>query len=318
MRCSVRPLAVATRCPPRHRKEWAHRTSAGGHVVSIHTVRWRFALACALIVGTLAVTPWQMTELVAQQPAAQPVFEVTSVKPFDADRQQIGIDLRGLRAGRLAIVGSSLAELVAMAYPHLMGWETRFVGGPPRLMSKRFDVVATFQPRRLNRAAYGPLPDPLPLMLRSLLNDRFKLTAHLEFREQPVYVLRLARKDRALGPNLATSTTECPSKPETSGSNPEKCGIRSSFPPKKVVQAVGVPMLEFVGYLAQERELSDRMIIDETGLDGRYDVKLELGTFRDTISIFTAVKEQLGLQLSPETRSIEVLVIDRVEEPAPN
>jgi len=36
------------------------------------------------------------------------------------------------------------------------------------------------------------------------------------------------------------------------------------------------------------------------------------GTFRD------ALKEQLGLKLKPEEGSVQILVIDRIEQPSPN
>jgi uncharacterized protein (TIGR03435 family) len=46
-------------------------------------------------------------------------------------------------------------------------------------------------------------------MLRTLLSDRFKLVTHIEMREQPVYVLMLARPDGRLGPQLKRATLPC-------------------------------------------------------------------------------------------------------------
>jgi hypothetical protein len=58
-----------------------------------------------------------------------------------------------------------------------------------------------------------------------------------------------------------------------------------------------------------------------TGLTGNVDFYLELPDGRDPgrqdagVSIFTAVQEQLGLRLEAERGPVEVVVIDRVEQP---
>ena len=82
-----------------------------------------------------------------------------------------------------------------------------------------------------------------------------------------------------------------------------------------------------------------RRVIDRTGLTGGFDLALYFDnrpipgvgfggglrtppgadpTPADAVSIFTALEEQLGLKLEPQTAPAEVLVIDHVERPTPN
>jgi len=75
----------------------------------------------------------------------------------------------------------------------------------------------------------------------------------------------------------------------------------------------------------------DRMVIDETGLTGTFDINLLMFT-TDTQAtrgltapgssqgpdIFEAVQSQLGLKLERRTGPVEVFVIDSIEQPTPN
>jgi uncharacterized protein (TIGR03435 family) len=72
--------------------------------------------------------------------------------------------------------------------------------------------------------------------------------------------------------------------------------------------------------LAQFLEPSvSRNVIDRTGLEGVFDLELEYApTDPAGVSVFTALKEQLGLKLESTKAPIDVLVIDHADKPTPD
>jgi uncharacterized protein (TIGR03435 family) len=73
-----------------------------------------------------------------------------------------------------------------------------------------------------------------------------------------------------------------------------------------------------------------RPVIDQTGLKGRFDINLKWspsasGNVRPgsasldpPSAVFTAIREQLGLNLEPGTATVEMLVIDDARNPFKN
>ena len=76
------------------------------------------------------------------------------------------------------------------------------IGLPDWARTARYDISATASVTR-------PTADDRMAMLRAMLADRFKLAAHVEKREVPVYDLVLARSDGRLGPGIQATATDC-------------------------------------------------------------------------------------------------------------
>jgi len=67
----------------------------------------------------------------------------------------------------------------------------------------------------------------------------------------------------------------------------------------------------------------DRVVVDRTGLTGEYDFTLNWtedsgqGVPPDALlpGLFTALREQLGLELKPDIAPIDVVVVDAAKQP---
>jgi uncharacterized protein (TIGR03435 family) len=99
------------------------------------------------------------------------------------------------------------------------------------------------------------------------------------------------------------------------------------------LEAKAIPLDRLVNMLIN---VTNRTVIDKTGLAGLYDIKLEWApdTLQSPVSptadsppvvtaptgpaLTTAIEEQLGLRLVSAKAPLEVLVIDHVERPSEN
>src|SRR6185503_13243640 len=122
--------------------------------------------------------------------------------------------------------------------------------------------------------------DEARAMLQALLADRFGLATHNETRELPVYLLVLARKDGALGPQMKKSDLDCAAlfaSVTAGGKMPERlpngnlpCGI-SVRGAQGMVVASPASMEQFTRNLVGG---VGRIVVDKTGLQGYYDFTL--------------------------------------------
>lgn len=83
-----------------------------------------------------------------------------------------------------------------------------------------------------------------------------------------------------------------------------------------------VSKMSMVDVAAALRRQSGRPVEDHTGLIGPFDFQIEWAPEETPdstdASLFTVLKEQLGLKLRPAKGTDEILVIDHIAEPSDN
>jgi len=258
-----------------------------------------------------------------QQLVARPEFEVASIRPHASGDNKAFVQAL---QGRLVMQNFSLKQLILFAYDvpsnqvsGVQGW----------MDSIRYDIQATTDSKMTVKQVEGP-------MLQTLLEERFQLKMHRETMERPVYELTVDKGGVKMQPSKEGSCTSYfmdspPPVPEPNAPRPVYC----DFPhlagdgTNWTLEGAGVSVGKLVITLA--RSGLDRPVVDKTGLSGGFDLHLkwaaepppgnpEPGTMDDPagLSIFTALKEQLGLRLESTKGPVDVLVIDHVEKPSEN
>jgi len=224
-------------------------------------------------------------------------FEVASVKPATIPP---GVSVNDwanqvrmqIQAGRITFNHPTLAMVIAAAY----GIREYQIAGPDWINSERYDITATLP--------HGAQRSDALLMLRKLLAARFGLEVHSGNREVPVYALVV--------PKGATKMRTV----DAGGAFPLSRG------PRGLRLSGKASMSQFAASLSRQ---VDRPVIDETGLNGYFEITLDwFQTRRQSIldepvegvgpTLFEAVEEQLGLKLKPQKGAIETLEIDRAQK----
>jgi len=245
--------------------------------------------------------------LSAQQPRV--AFDVVSVKPAGPQTLPPALWARPfVSAGRVQFRAATARDLILLAYPADGGPrpEQRVIGGPPWFLLDRFELNATTD------LSAADIQSQLPALLRSVLEDRFGLTWHTEQRRFPVFVLEQVRRG-VLGPQLRRS-------------NPSMNPWRSYS--TDTASSYGIPLSGLATGLTSSG-VTDRQVIDRTGLTGNFDFELYYSQARTMAgrgqpsddsgpSLFIALQEQLGLKLTPSTESLDVLVVDHIDRPTAN
>jgi uncharacterized protein (TIGR03435 family) len=268
-------------------------------------------------------------------------FEVAEIKPSQPDARQMG----RIQNGRLELQAFSLKQLIRLAWD--INADDMIANEPKWLDSGHFNLIAKV-------STSGPVQqvdfDELRVMVRALLADRFQLKTHLEDRPVTAYTL-MADKPKLTKADPANRTGCKEGAPAAAkGKDPRDANPMLA----RLVTCQNMSMAQFAqqlqgiapGYI-------HNTVIDATGIEGSFDFTLSfspIGLFQSAgaragdggptpatgggqqsggaqqagtpaasdpsgaVSLFEAVKKQLGLKLDMQKRTLPVLVIDHAEE----
>jgi uncharacterized protein (TIGR03435 family) len=228
---------------------------------------------------------------------AHPSFAVAAIKPNnDPDSRRQGFSAQG---DRFTVRDQTVASLMQFAYS--IYWR-QIVDAPEWVFHDRYDIEGKIDTEG------EPNLSQMQEMLQKLLADRFGLKFHRDKRELSVYAIQIAKG----GPKL------------TAAANPDAHpGQKATGNDTDLTQFyTSASMSDFI--LGMQFFL-DRPIVDQTGLTGRYDIKLHYVPDEARATdpnappgLFTAIQQQLGLKLEATKAQTDVFVIDRAERPSPN
>jgi uncharacterized protein (TIGR03435 family) len=268
-----------------------------------------------LIIAAPAISPCPLTAQTAGTPAGPPAFEVASIHQNlnPNPRWNINFTPDGVHATDVTLLWA-LHEAYGVSDDRL--WS----GGPAWLDKARFDIEAKYDADKYPNLTR----EQRQAMLQQLLADRFKVVVHHQSRQFPLYALVVAKH----GAKVEET------KPEDLRKSPVygvMCMVHAGR--KGEIAMQGCTMTQFANDLSgYARDDLGRKVVDQTELAGHYTIALNWAPVEannpsaagltapapDGPSIFTAVREQLGLELKPINGPLDTIVIDRAEMPSEN
>jgi uncharacterized protein (TIGR03435 family) len=227
----------------------------------------------------------------------RPAFEVATIRPsVNAPRQAVAAAGR-TDGAQFRIAGLTIRDYISMGYAVKLNQ----ISGPDWITTDRYDIAATLPD--------GSRPDQVPVMIETLLEDRFELKTHRETKEFPVYALRISS-----GGLKMTEVPRDPGAEQSDGKAPQTFTRQGSgqgisldlgggssfnfannkFEAKRVTVAWLASMLE---------RLLDRPVVDLTGVNGSYDVAFDL-TPEDYRAMLIRAATAAGLVMSPQALQV--------------
>lgn len=303
------------------------------------------AIAIPLALGTAGCASKGGAHRAEASNGRQPWFNTTSIKLNDEPRARGTFTFSKNRF----VARESAIDLIMFTYGDQQGplKPLQVLGGPDWARTALFNIDAEL-PKSLSDQVRPPLQgggppllypdgvrrtDAIKQVFRSLLINRFKLRVRRETKVLPVYELVLANN----APKII--------KDKTGNGSCQINDVAPDLPSVFVRKGLWLDVRScdfnaFGGFLSAEPELRSRVLVDKTGLHGRYSFRLHYSPKRPPEmrkaagrgqinrsaapadssgpSLFTALREQLGLKLVSGQTPVDVVVIEHIEQPTPN
>ncbi|HVO97317.1 MAG TPA: TIGR03435 family protein [Bryobacteraceae bacterium] len=260
------------------------------------------------------------------QAQSLPPFEVASVKPHNpSERRFVFPELSP--SGKFSVAGLPMFILIAVAYDVPFQGQ-QLSGGPDWIRSDSgvYDIEAKAEEADLKGLSAKQRQLKMRQMLQALLADRFKLAVRREVKEQPVYILTVAKN----GPKPTMSRID----EADCESHADQCHYGGAGQGRGI-HAKGFDMAELCVSVSN---FTDKPLIDRTGLKGLYDIDTDGwvpmrqrpippggGTDAESQAMADPTRptlymifEKLGLKMEPSKAPVESIVIERVERPTGN
>jgi uncharacterized protein (TIGR03435 family) len=243
--------------------------------------------------------------------AQSQTFEVASIR-LNRDSRANGNIVFPPGGGRFVATNVPLGALIQMAY-NLTNPQCSCQNPALPVLSDRFDIQAKAE-RPMNASQ-------MLRLIQNLLKDHFHLILRRETKQLESYAMVVDKSGPKLQPSSAQHTNDfAPLNPYHAR------GVegRSSYALDLVIKEA--TMADLAWRLSSLTILEDHVVVDKTGLDGRYDVELKFGVqspsdpigVGDAPSIFTALREQLGLRLDLRKTPLDIISVVHAEWPTDN
>ena len=297
-----------------------------GRIARELTFAKKLALASAAVAAiTIPVSIGIMgvPRIQGQSRQLQPKFEAASIKSCQAFSKGNNLDLVGETFRSECTTPERLIEQAYGLFGNGRlnpGSSLTVTGGPAWTTSDLYEIEAKAQGPQSRAMMNGPL-------LQGLLENRFGLKFHREIRDVPVYALTVTEGGPRLQPFEGTCITRDFDKPPSDADCGTASGYGNGFRLKAATMA---------DICAGFSVLLDRRVIDKTGIEGRFDMYVDLSredpgllnrprslpALSDPIAsppppilfnVAETAMKRLGLKLEATKAPGEFLIIDHIE-----